>query len=68
MSSHGNFSGSMMLLIFANDNFLYQIKEDHIHQTLQSKAHTKTKPEVRGGGRKPWPQKGTGRARHSSIR
>ena len=49
---------------------------DIIHQNVRwqqmyrfvAYAHTKTRAEVRGGGKKPWPQKGLGRARHGSIR
>lgn len=58
------------------DVFAAQPRTDIIFENIewQSKyryvsfAHTKTRAEVRGGGRKPWPQKGLGRARHGSIR
>ncbi|MBU4332684.1 50S ribosomal protein L4 [Patescibacteria group bacterium] len=51
-------------------------KVEVVHQVVvgmmankrQVLAHTKDRGEVRGGGKKPWRQKGTGRARHGSIR
>lgn len=45
-----------------------QVYDGEMANTRRPWAHTKTRGEVRGGGRKPWRQKGTGRARHGSIR
>ncbi len=47
---------------------IQQAVETQLANQRQVLAHTKTRGEVRGGGRKPWRQKGTGRARHGSIR
>ncbi len=38
------------------------------HNQRKGTAHSKTRADVSGGGKKPWKQKGTGRARHGSIR
>jgi len=51
-----------------NEDFLHQVIVSQRANQRQKSAHTKNRGEVRGGGRKPWRQKGTGRARHGSIR
>ncbi len=47
---------------------LHQAVVAYLANARQSNAHTKTRGEVAGGGRKPWKQKGTGRARAGSSR
>lgn len=47
---------------------VYQAVINQLANSRQGTQSTKTKSEVRGGGRKPWRQKGTGRARQGSIR
>ncbi|USN53751.1 MAG: 50S ribosomal protein L4 [Candidatus Nomurabacteria bacterium] len=51
-----------------NDGLIYQVVRVQQLNRRQPVAHTKTRAEVSGGGKKPWRQKGTGRARHGSIR
>ncbi len=51
-----------------NIPLLHQVVVAHLANKRQGTHSTKTRGEVRGGGRKPWPQKGTGRARQGSIR
>jgi len=51
-----------------NDAAIYQVINAYRGNQRRGLAATKTRGEVSGGGKKPWKQKGTGRARHGSIR
>lgn len=51
-----------------NADLTHQALVAHLANNRQILAHTKDRSEVRGGGKKPWRQKGTGRARHGSRR
>ena len=51
-----------------NADLVKQVSDSLLSAKRKPIAHTKNRGEVRGGGKKPWQQKGTGRARHGSIR
>ena len=51
-----------------NETVVHQVLVNYLANQRQGTQSTKTRAEVRGGGRKPWRQKGTGRARQGSTR
>ena len=51
-----------------NEAVVHNVLVNYLANQRQGTQSTKTRAEVRGGGRKPWRQKGTGRARQGSIR
>ena len=51
-----------------NPALVQQVAQSMLSNQRQVLAHAKGRGEVRGGGKKPWAQKGTGRSRHGSIR
>ena len=51
-----------------NQDLVHQLVTTYIHNSHQGTKAQKNRSAVRGGGRKPWKQKGTGRARAGTIR
>ena len=51
-----------------NESIVHSVLVNYLANQRQGTQSTKTRAEVRGGGKKPWRQKGTGRARQGSIR
>lgn len=51
-----------------NTHLLWEAVQSHLANVRRGTSSTKTRGEVSGGGKKPWKQKGTGRARQGSIR
>lgn len=69
----GQKTGSMeasdaIFAVEVNEAVLHTVVVNHLANMRQGTQNTKTRTEVRGGGKKPWRQKGTGRARQGSIR
>ena len=72
-NAQGKKSGSVVLpeSVFGvawNDGLMHQVVTGMQANARPTVAHVKDRGEVRGGGKKPWAQKGTGRARHGSSR
>ena len=69
----GQKTGSMeasdaIFAVEVNESVLHTVVVNHLANKRQGTQNTKTRTEVQGGGKKPWRQKGTGRARQGSIR
>lgn len=57
-----------VFVVPANDVLVHQVALAQMANVRENLAKTKDRSEVSGGGKKPWQQKGTGRARHGSTR
>ena len=57
-----------IFFFFFNTDVMHEVDVNYLANQRQGTGSTKTRSEVTGGGKKPWKQKGTGRARQGSIR